>query len=135
MTAMPHTACSLIRDAIDCVAREAPAAHARMRTALGPRAIELALGDGTLQIRLDDAASSPPTIAARTSVDTLCALLAGELDLLEGVESLRLDVIGDADDLIAAGEAMTWFLQGAVRCLSIEPLADQLFALRNRGVS
>ena len=132
---MTRSACSLIREAIDCVAREAPAAHARMRAALGPRAIEVALDDGTLQIGFDDNASSPPVIAARTSVDTLCALLAGELDLLEAVESLRLDVTGDAHDLIAAGEAMTWFLQGAVRCLSIEPLADQLFASRKRGVS
>ena len=132
---MTRSACSLIREAIDCVAREAPAAHARMRAALGPRAIELALDDETLQIGLDDAASSPPVIAARTSVDTLCALLAGELDLFEAVVSLRLDVTGDADDLIAAGEAMTWFLQGAVRCLSIDLLADQLFALRKRGVS
>ena len=132
---MTRAACSLITEAIDCVAREAPAAHARMRAALGPRAIELALDDETLRLAFDETASSTPVIAAGTSVDTLCALLAGELDLLEAVESRHLDVTGDAHDLIAASEAMTWFLQGAVRCPSIEPLSDQLFALRKRGVS
>ena len=132
---MTRSACSLITEAIDCIAREAPAAHARMRAALGARAIELALDDGTLRLAFDETASSAPVIAAGTSVDTLCALLAGELDLLEAVESLRLDVTGDAHDLIAAGEAMTWFLQGAVRCLTIEPLADQLFELRKGSVS
>jgi hypothetical protein len=106
-----------------------------MRAALGPCAIELVLDDGTLHIGVDAAASGSPVITACASVDTLCALLAGELDLLEAVVSLRLAVTGDAHDLIAAGEAMTWFLKGAVRCLSIEPLTDQLFALRKTKVS
>lgn len=132
---MTRSASSLIREAIDCVAREAPMAHARMRAALGQRAIELVLDDGTLRIGFDDDASISPVITACASVDTLCALLAGELDLIEALVSLRLEVTGDAHDLTAAGEAMTWFLQGAVRCLSIEPLTDQLFALRKTKAS
>jgi hypothetical protein len=126
---MRRSSTSLIAEAIACVAREVPRAHARMRTALGGRRVELVIGSEALLVELEPA-EPRPAITVRTSLDTLCAVLAGELDVLDAILALRLEIVGDPDALAAAGEALTWFLQGAMRCISIEPLAGQLFALR-----
>ncbi|MEO8699589.1 MAG: hypothetical protein ABI867_06070 [Kofleriaceae bacterium] len=127
---MTRAPAELETEALARVARECPPAHARMHAALGTRSVELALGADIVHVTLDAAALAVPVVHVRASINTLCAVLIGELDVLEAVLSRRLDITGSPDDLAAAGDAMTWFLQGAVRCLSIKPLADELFALR-----
>jgi hypothetical protein len=130
---MTRSVSALVSDALACIARECPEAYARMRDALGPRRIVLAIGGEVVPVELS-AAASPRAIAVHTSVDALCAVLAGELPVLDAVLARRLDALADPDDLIAASEAMTWFLHGAATCPSIEPLTQQLFALRTGGV-
>jgi hypothetical protein len=69
-------------------------------------------------------------ISVETDVDTLCALVLGEQDVLDAVLAGRLDVVASPDDVIAASAALTWFVQGALRCVSSQALLDRLVALR-----
>jgi hypothetical protein len=131
---MSRTASVLIVDALACVARELPQAHARMRSALGLRTVALTIGDELVHVALDDDAHPEPAITVRTSITTLTDVLQGDRELLDAVLAGDLDVIGEPNDLVAAADAMRWFLEGALRCLSIEPLADELFALREGGM-
>ena len=124
----------LIVDALACVAREMPQAHARMRAALGLRCVALSIGGDLVHVALDDNADARPAITVRTSVTTLTDVLHGDCELLDAVLAGDLEVTGGPDDLVAAADAMRWFLEGALRCLSIEPLAEELFALREGGM-
>lgn len=131
---MTRTPVAVIVDALGCVAREMPQAHARMRAALGLRTVALSIGTETMHVALDDNAATEPAVTVRTSVTTLTDVLHGDRELFDAVLACDLDVVGDPDDLVAAADAMRWFLEGALRCLSIEPLADELFALREGGM-
>lgn len=127
---MTRTPARVVVEALACVAREAPQAHARMCAALGARTLALAIGGEVVHLALDDAAVGPPAIRMSASPAALRDIVLGDVELVDALGDGRVDVIGDAADLIAASDAMMWFLQGAVRCLSIEPLADELFAQR-----
>lgn len=128
---MRRSASSLITEAIACVMREAPDAHAQMRTALGQRQVELVIDNEVFRVEFDRAETSP-AVTVTTSIDTLCDALTGEIDVLDAILALHLEIVGEPGALVAASEAMRWFLQGAMRCVSIQPLADEFFALRTK---
>jgi hypothetical protein len=69
-------------------------------------------------------------VSVTTDLDTLCALVYGERGVLEAVLAGRLDVLASPDDLVAVSEALTYFVQGAMRCVSMPQLLDRLVALR-----
>ncbi len=121
---------ALVEDAVACVAAECPAAYTEMEERLGPRRFELAIDDEHFMLDLGATALHGSVLSITTSVDTLCALVLGETGVLEAVEAGRLDVVASDRDLIAASAAMTSFLQGALRCMSMPALRDRLVALR-----
>ncbi|HEY5920010.1 MAG TPA: hypothetical protein VIV11_00005, partial [Kofleriaceae bacterium] len=110
--------CTLVEDAVACVAAECPAAYAEMEQQLGWRRFDLAIDDEHFMLDLGATALHGSVLSIATSVDTLAALVFGECGVLEAAEDGRLDVVASADDLIAAAAAMTSFLQGALRCIS-----------------
>ena len=117
--------------ALACVSREVPDAGARMTARLGNRRVALILDGEVTHVSLTGDVDGEPEVVVRTTVDTLHRVLRGEDDLLEAILADRVTIIGAPDALIAASEAMTWFLEGAVRCLSIVPIAEALFSSRS----
>ena len=127
------TASSHVMAALACVSREVPEARARMDARLGGRRVALILDGETTHVSLTGGVDGEPDVVVRTTVDTLYRVLRGDDDLLDAILADRVSITGAPDALIAASEAMTWFLEGAVRCLSIVPIADALFASRSGG--
>ncbi len=121
------TIAALLDDAFTCLATEHAAAHAHVRDSLGARRILARVDHEDISIEL---AESTTTVRVRTNVATLCDVLNGDLEVIDAVLADRLEVIGSADDLVALGEAMIWFVEGAMRCVSIPGLIERLFALR-----
>jgi hypothetical protein len=119
---------ALVDDALACVAAEHADAYARMRTALAGRCIEAKVDHELVTVALE---SSPgPTVRVRTSVDAVCAVLLGECEIMDAVLADRLDVVGAPDDLVALADALIWFVEGAMRCVSIGRLVERLLELR-----
>jgi hypothetical protein len=58
------------------------------------------------------------------------ALGARRFELAIDDEHFMLDVMAGPDDVAAAAAAMTYFVQGAMRCVSMRPLIDRLEGLR-----
>jgi hypothetical protein len=125
-----HAIATLIEDAIACVAAEVPQAYAAMERALGARRVELAIDDEHFMLDLGATALHGSVLSVVTDVETLCALVEGELGLFDAILADRLDIAASPDDVVAAASAMTCFVQGAMRCVSMQPLLDRLVALR-----
>jgi hypothetical protein len=121
---------ALVEDAVACVAAECPPAYAAMEAAFDSRRLDLAIEDEHFMLDLGMPALHGAVISVETDVDTLCALVLGEQDVLDAVLAGRLDVVASPDDVIAASAALTWFVQGALRCVSSQALLDRLVALR-----
>jgi hypothetical protein len=121
---------TLVEDAVACVATECPAAYAAMEQALGNRRLDLAIDDEHFMIDLGLPALHARVISVETDLDTLCALVLGEQAVLDAVLAQRLDVVASADDVIAASAALRWFMQGALRCVSMHALLERLVAMR-----
>jgi hypothetical protein len=121
---------ALVEDAVACVAAECPPAYAAMEQALGSRRFDLAIGDEHFMLDLGITALHGAVVSVETDVATLCALVLGECGVLDAVLAERLDVVASPEDVIAASAALTWFLQGALRCVSMPALLDRLVALR-----
>jgi hypothetical protein len=120
----------LVQDAIACVASEHPPAYAAMEQALGARRLELEIGREHFMLDLGPTPLRASVVSIATDVATLCALVEGELGILDAVLAGRLDVLGGPDDVVAAAAAMHMFLQGALRCMSMQPLLDRLLGLQ-----
>jgi hypothetical protein len=120
---------TLFEDALSCLASEHAAAYAAVRSALGPRRFDLAIDDEELMLDLGTPADAS-MISVATSVETLRALVDGECTSLDAILDGRLEIIASVDDLIAAAQAMTCFMQGALRCVSMGTLLERLAALR-----
>ncbi|HEX4352052.1 MAG TPA: hypothetical protein VHZ95_04040 [Polyangiales bacterium] len=121
------TSSSRIMEALAEVAREVPEAHTRMTACLVGREIVLEF-DGEITH------FSPSTEDHRRSVvhvistlDAIGRVLRGEDNVIAALVEERLRIVAAPDDLIAAGDALTWFLQGAVRSVAVAPIADDLF--------
>ena len=127
---MTHAIAALVEDAVACVAAEVPAAYAAMERALGARRFELAIDDEHFMLDLGATALRGAVLSIATDVETLHALVHGELEALEAILADRLEITAGPDDLVAAAAAMTGFLQAAARCVSMQPLLDRLAALR-----
>ena len=127
---MIRTAAVIIADALACVAREVPDAHARMCAAFGTRTVALTIGSEIMHLALEGEELTTAAVSVRASVDVLCRILEGETAILDAVLAGDLVVAGGPNDLIATSAAATWFLEGAVRCLSTPPLSAELFSLR-----
>lgn len=121
---------TLVADALDCLAAEHPAGYRELQCELGPRRLDLEIDDEQFMIDLAGPALHGAVISVTTDLATLCATVHGDLDVLDVILEGRLDVIAGPDDLIALGRATTRFVQGALRCVSMQPLLDRLAALR-----
>jgi hypothetical protein len=121
---------ALVADALACVAAEHPAAYAELERELGSRRLDLEIDDEQFLIELGAPALHGAVISVMTDVETLCALVHGERDVLDSILRGQLDLVAGPDDLVALGAAMTRFLQGAVRCVSMQRLLDRLAVLR-----
>ncbi len=119
---------ALVEDAIACLAAEHAFAYTRMRSALAGRSIEARVDDERVTVALE---SSPgPTVRVRTDIDTVCAVLLGECEVMDAVLADRFEVLGAPDDLVALADALIWFVEGAMRCVSIGELVERLLELR-----
>ncbi len=121
---------ALIEDAVACVAAEHPPAYKALERALGPRRFDLDIADEQFMLDIGVPALHGSVVSVTTDVETLCALVYGECGVLDAVLSGRLDVLASPDDLVAVSEALTYFVQGAMRCVSMPQLLDRLVALR-----
>ena len=121
---------TLVSDALGCLAAEHPAAYRELVRELGPRRLDLDIDDEQFMIDLAAPVLHGAVISVTTDIDTLCATVHGERDVLDTILDGRLDVIAGPDDLIALGRATTRFIQGALRCVSMQPLLDRLVVLR-----
>ncbi len=118
---------ALVDDVLDCVALECPEAYLAMQRALGDRRFGLAFADESFALALAADASSPePSIAIRTTARTLHDILIGERDPLDAILADELTVHAGADDLVAAAEAGLFFVKGAARCTSLDPMLRRL---------
>ena len=120
----------LVEDALACMTREVPVAYRLMAQALGARRFELAIDGEHFMLDLGPTALRGAVVSITTSIDTLHGLVHGQLDVLDAIVDGRLDVMAGPDDVAAAAAAMTYFVQGAMRCVSMRPLLDRLEALR-----
>ena len=91
---------------------------------------EIVANDEHFMLDLGPTPLHAAVISIATDVATLHALAHGDLDALDAVLADRLEITAGPDDLVAAAAAMTCFLQGAMRCVSMQPLLDRLAALR-----
>lgn len=121
---------ALVEDAVACMTREVPHAYQLMAQALGARRFELAIDDEHFMLDLGATALRGAVVSIATDVETLHDLVHGQLDLLDAIVVGRLDVMAGPDDVAAAAAAMTYFVQGAMRCVSMRPLLDRLEGLR-----
>lgn len=117
-------------DVVACVATEHPVAYAATEHALGARRFELELADEHFMLDLVSTPLNAAIVSISTDLATLCALVDGELGVLDAVLAGRLDVTAGPDDLVAVAAASTCFLQGALRCVSMQGLLDRLGELR-----
>jgi len=121
---------ALVEDAVSCITREVPHAYQLMTQALGARRFELAIDDEHFMLDLGPTALRGAVVSIATDVETLYDLVHGQLDVLDAIVGGRLDVTAGPDDVAAAAAAMTYFAQGAMRCVSMRALLDRLEALR-----
>lgn len=120
---------ALVDDVLGCVALECPGAYVAMQRALGDRRFDLAFTHESFSFAAGGAAqgtSAAPSIAIRTTTRTLYGILTGERDPLDAILADELTVHADADDLVAAAEAGLFFVKGAARCTSLDPMLTRL---------
>lgn len=117
-------------DVLACVAMEHPEAYAATERALAGRRFEISLDDEHFLLDLGTPSLHAPIVSVATDLDTLGALVEGELGVLDALLGGRFDVTAGPDDLVAVATASTHFLQGALRCVSTPALLDRLTVLR-----
>ena len=123
---------ALVDDVLDCVALECPEAYLAMQRALGERRLDLGFAHESFALALAPALAPPPgssseqAIAIRTTARTLHDILIGERDPLDAILADELTVHAGVDDLVAAAEAGLFFVKGAARCTSLEPMLRRL---------
>ncbi len=86
--------------------------------------------DGELVTIAPIDAANAASVAVRTDVDTLCAVLLGEADVLDEILADRLELVGAPADLVSVADAVVAFVEGAMRCVSIEGYVDRLLTIR-----
>lgn len=123
---------ALVADVLACLAREHPAANARVRGSLARVRVEAIVDGERVMIAPDDAANAANAapVGVRTSVETLCRVLLGEADALDEIVADRLELVGAPGDLVSVADAMVAFVEGAMRCVSIETYVDRLMCIR-----
>ena len=131
------TLAALATDALACLARECPPAHARLCAALGTRRMRVEIAAEQFDIAGGDVVAPVDEAAIELASDarTLYDVLYGELDVLDAVVAERVRVRGAADDVIAATTAMELFLAGALRCPSMPALFERLGELARGDAS
>jgi hypothetical protein len=124
------TISALVEDALACVANECPPAYAAMEHAFGTRRLDIAIDDEHFMLDLGTPSLHGSVISIVSRVDTIRDLILGNASVLDAIEREQLEIVASPDDLVAAADAMTHFLQGALRCVSMPALLDRLVALR-----
>jgi hypothetical protein len=122
--------CELVEDAVACLALEHPVAYAAVQSELGARRVELSVDDECFLVELGPVPLHAPTLAVTTDLETMCALVHGEVTMLDAVLGSRFDVVARPHDLVAAAAAANHFLQGAMRCVSMPRLLERLLTMR-----
>lgn len=117
---------ALFDEVVACLAAEHAEAHARMHEALGDVEVEgVVAGE---DVRFGKGGGRRVTVA--TDLETLCAVLLGEVELLAALDADRIVARGDAEDLARLDDALRWFLEGAVRCVTMNVHVDRLLTMR-----
>lgn len=117
---------SLVRDALACVAAECPAASREMRAALGDRVVHLDVSTEAFAVALTEEPAAHASISVRTTAAVLHRIFEGDRDPLEAILDDEVVVRGAAADLEALSRAALFFVKGAVRCRSMDPLLNRL---------
>jgi hypothetical protein len=128
---------ALVDDVLECVAVECPEAYRAMQQTLGDRPLELSFGSESFTITLatsglEAGTPSGRAIEIRTTARVIRDILMGEREPLDAILADDIVVYGGADDLIAAADAGLFFVKGAARCMSLEPLVTRLKDLADR---
>lgn len=114
----------LVDDALDCLARECPAAYARLAEALGPRRVTFEIDGERFGLQL--AALAAPVADVRSDRATIRRVIGGEGDALDEILAERLVVRAGPSDLAALAAAFDAFVRGLACCVSAEALLARL---------
>jgi hypothetical protein len=110
---------------------EAPAHHAELAVLLGARGLCCEVDGRSVALCFDGArhALRPPdrreAVSLCTDRRTILDLVDGELTLLDALLEERLWLAGSADAVTRFDEALTCYLDGAIRCPSLPPLLEE----------
>jgi hypothetical protein len=115
--------------ALDALEAEVPAAYARLCSALSGRTVRITVDGDTRFLRAKDGKHSlefdgANSLEIKTNRAALADLLEARETLLDSVISERLVLRGTPDDVAALHDALTAFVQGAVRSRTLPPLLD-----------
>jgi hypothetical protein len=121
---------TLVTDALACLASEHPAAYRELQREVGARRLDLEIEDEQFMIDLAGPTLHGAVISVTTDLATLYAIIHARRGVLDAILDGCLDVIAGPDDLIALGRATTRFVQGALRCVSMQSLLDRLAVLQ-----
>lgn len=134
------TVASHIRRAAELMAQEDPARWARLMSALGARAAYLEVGeeaitvsmkDGRLHVR--DGRHDPVQGIGALDRQTILDLVEGRTTLTDALLDGRLSLTADPPTLLRLSEAMTLFVEAAVRSTSIAMLWEDYRAAGGNG--
>jgi hypothetical protein len=130
---------AFLRRSLDAIAEEVPLAHGAMCRALGAKCVELRVDGETMCLSASagrHVLTGPlagSSVAVELNRAAVVGLLEGRYTLVQAV--LRGDVLlrGAADDLASLSDALTAFVQGAVRSVSAPELLDAYLLQSDRS--
>jgi hypothetical protein len=126
--ARPESFAGFVSAALVALARETPAAYARLADCAGAEGVRLEVESTPFVVRFGarshslEPAPAAGAVDVRSDRETLLALLDAELTLLEAIESDRLHIQGETDAVLRFEQALGAFLEGAVRAPSFPAL-------------
>jgi hypothetical protein len=119
---------AIVTDALASVRRDCPEAHRAMTRALGDRQVQVRVDHELFTIRLNQSGTirSSAVIELHSTARALYDVLRGDLDALAAILSDEIVMKGDADDLVATGDAGLHLTKGALRCAARDSLLERL---------
>jgi len=127
---------AFLRQSLDALRREVPAAYAQLCAHLDGQEVLLAVTGDEVAVRATGGTvclgppSTAPTARIRTSRDTILALIDAELTWLEALQTDALVLQGAPADVLRCHDALLTYVHGAVRAASFPTL---LAAYRTGG--
>lgn len=118
-----------LAESLALLARDAPAHYRHFAGQMRGRAVHLSVGTDVLVVdgdgevvRLRPPTAPPGAPRLRTDERTIVRLVDGERSLEEAILADELELFGGPDELVGFHEALTAYLQAAVRCPAMVPL-------------